>query len=431
MAWSSSSEPPRLVPSGRRVAGIARVPGSKSWTHRAYAIAFLSARPVRLRGALRAEDPDLFAAALARLGFRVEFDGATVAIEPPERWPGRAEFFCGNAGTLLRLLVGLMATRPGIWKFDGIARLRERPLGPLLEALESLGIQSRFYGKPGCVPLAIESAGLRGGSVRLAAGDSSQFVSSLLLAGQKALGPLEIEAEALSSRPYVSMTEEAIRQSGGTVEVLGPLRWRTRPAQLRATEIAIEADCSAAAYPAAAAALTGGELVLERLPEETLQGDRKFLDVLATMGARLGEESRGLRIRGGSLRGLEVDLNETPDQVPTLAALAPFAAGLTRIRNVAHLRLKESDRLAVTVRELRRLGVPARELPDGLEVPGVWADVPPPPTRVTIDPEGDHRIAMSFAVLGLRRGGVSIATPRVVEKSFPGFFEELERWLET
>lgn len=428
MASASSSRDPWPVPSGRPVSGQAAVPGSKSWTHRAYARAFLAEAPVRVVGALRAEDTDLFLKALEQCGFRVRCERTEVWLEPPKVWPRAASFFCGNAGTLLRLLLGLVATRPGLWHFDGTERLRQRPVGPLLAALGALGIEVRYWGTLGSVPLEIESRGLQGGAVRLSAVESSQYLSALLFAGQAAAGALSIAVDGLSSEPYVAMTEAAIRDGGGSVFREGPNRWRTEPARICGGTVWVEADCSAAAYPAAAAAVTGGEILIAQVPAESFQGDRKFLDLLSSLGAEVETVPEGVRVRGRSLVGGEVDLNGMPDQVPTLAAVAPFASGVTRIRNVAHLRLKESDRLAVTRRELTRVGVPARELPDGLEIPGIWSGGVPKLPPVVIDPEGDHRIAMAFAVLGLRRGGVAIAHPEVVEKSFPSFFEELEQW---
>ncbi len=429
MGSHSSSEVPWAVPAPRVAKGVARVPGSKSWTHRAYARAFLACEPVRVVGALQAEDTDLFLAALEQFAFRVGKRAGEIEVEPPRTWSDSASLNCGNAGTLLRLLLALAATRPGRWYFDGVPRLRERPVGPLLEALSALGVAVHYRGSFGCVPLEIESSGLRGGQVELRADESSQYLSALLFAGQAATAPIEIKVQGLSSEPYVAMTEAAIRAAGGVAVRFAPDRWRTEPSRLAGGVIAIEADCSAAAYPAAAAAVTRGDLVIAGVPPESLQGDRKFLDLLAELGAQVEVVTQGCRVRGGSLRGAEVDLNSMPDQVPTLAALAPFAAGITRIRNVAHLRLKESDRLAVTRRELERVGVPVRELADGLEVAGIWAEGVPKLPPVVIDPEGDHRIAMSFAVLGLRRPGVAIAQPSVVGKSFPGFFEELLRWL--
>jgi 3-phosphoshikimate 1-carboxyvinyltransferase len=270
--------------------------------------------------------------------------------------------------------------------------------------------------------LRVHGGTLAGGRVRLDAGESSQYLSALLLAGQRAGGPIEIEVARLTSAPYVELTIDAIADFGGVVEQTEPGLWIARPSELRGGTIEIEPDLSAAAYPAAAAALTGGDVLLEGVSLASRQGDRRLLELLATMGARVEQEPAGVRVRGERLMGLDDDLSDIPDQVPTLAALAPFACGTTRIRNVAHLRLKESDRLAAMASELRRAGAEVEELADGLVVPGVWAEREPPSSPVEIDPHGDHRIAMAMALVGLRRPNLALRDPRVVAKSWPGFW---------
>ena len=184
----------------------------------------------------------------------------------------------------------------------------------------------------------------------------------------------------------------------------------------------MEADFSAAAYPAAAAVLTGGEVELWPLGATSKQGDRRFMELLERMGARIDWTADGLRVTAGPLCAIDADLSASPDQVPTLAALAPFARGTTRITNVPHLRIKESDRLSAMASELERCGAAVEELPDGLVIPGVWAEQPPPATPVEVATWGDHRIAMSMALVGLRRPGVRIADPGVVAKSYPDFW---------
>jgi 3-phosphoshikimate 1-carboxyvinyltransferase len=191
--------------------------------------------------------------------------------------------------------------------------------------------------------------------------------------------------------------------------------------------VAVEGDYSAAAYPAAAALVTGGEVELHGLEPGSHQGDRGFLEVLERMGAEIEWQTEGVRVAAGSrLTAVDLDLSSMPDQVPTLAALAPFARGTTRIRNVPHLRLKESDRLAAMASELRKLGVEVTEIEDGLVIPGLWAETTPPEEQVVVDSHGDHRIAMSLALTGLRRPGVSVANSGVVAKSYPSFWSDLE-----
>jgi 3-phosphoshikimate 1-carboxyvinyltransferase len=428
--WTSTDRV--TVPAGRVARGRVRIPGSKSLTNRALAMALLTHEPVTLVDPLESEDTVLFRRALEKLGYGVEVgpDGWRLAATAAP--PSRSEIDCGNAGTVLRFLVALLATVPGRWTLDGTPRLRERPVGRLCEALSALGVRIEFpSGRPGFAPLVVHGGKLSGGRVRLDAGESSQYLSALLLAGQRAASPLEIEVPRLTSSPYVEMTVNVLAKFGGRVERPRGDVWVSVPTVLSGGAIEIEPDLSSACYPAAAAALTGGEVVLERVHLDSRQGDRRLIELLGTMGAEVEDDVEGVRVRGRELRAVEVDLADAPDQVPTLAALAPFARGTTRITNVAHLRLKESDRLASMARELARAGATVEELPDGLTIPGIWSDTAPPSTPVEIDPHADHRIAMSLALVGLRRLNLAIRDPGVVAKSWPGFWEELAAWTGT
>jgi 3-phosphoshikimate 1-carboxyvinyltransferase len=420
------------VPAGRRASGRLVVPPSKSVTHRQLALALVARRPVEVLRPLRAEDTALFLAALRRLGWEVDepAGGERVHLAPPARPPESAELFCGNAGTLLRFLVALTATLPGRWTLDGTARLHERPVGPLAEALARLGVGIEWHGAAGHPPLTVSGGTLEGGETTLDAGESSQYLSALLLAALAARAPTRLHVVALTSEPYVDLTLDLVRQWGGRVE-RDAASFTVHPGLAAPASVSVEGDWSAAAYPAAAAALTGGEVTLAGLRRFSAQGDRAFLDLLAEMGAQVEWTGEEVTVRGrGALRAVEVDLAALPDQVPTLAAVAPFARGTTRIRNVPHLRIKESDRLAAMASELARVGVPVEELPDGLVVPGCWADALPPSTPVTVDSWGDHRIAMSLALVGLRRPGITVARPEVVGKSYPGFWDDLFGLLE-
>jgi len=427
--WWSSSPEPVAVPAGRRVAGSARPPSSKSLTHRACAIALLSRQRLEIVRPLDAEDTRLHLAALEALGFAVRRGGAAVEIEPREPRPATVDLECGNAGTLFRFLVALAATVPARVRLDGVRRLRERPVGPLVAALRALGVRIFEEGAPGCAPLVVFGGALAGGRVTLDAGESSQYLSALLLAGQRAASPIEILVPKLASAPYVELTIAMIERFGGRVERPAPDLFRTLPRALSGGSVEIEADLSAAAYPAAAAALTGGRIEIEGVERETRQGDRRLLDLLGCMGARIEWNDASVTVTGHDLVAIEADLSDIPDQVPTIAALAPFARGTTRIGNVAHLRIKESDRLAAMASELRRAGAAVEELADGLVIQGIWAEAEPPATSVTIDPHGDHRIAMAMALVALRRPGLAIADPGCVAKSYPGFWRDLAGWL--
>jgi len=424
-ASSSSTEPARAVAAGGAARGSVRPPGSKSLTQRAYLLALLARGATTVRRPLVADDTERALAALSAFGCAVERGDGAVTIRPGPP-PADAAIDCGASGTLLRFLVAAAAAIPGRWRLDGTPRLRERPLAPLVAALGELGVRIDAT-RDGFAPLTVTGGGLGGGFVRLDAGESSQYLSALLLAGQRAAGPIEIEVAALASAPYVELTIDAVRRAGGQVERAGEQRFLTQPSELPGGEAEIEPDLSAAAYAAAAAALTGGDVLIEDVSLASRQGDRRLLELLARMGALVTEEPAGVRVRGGALAAVDDDLADIPDQVPTLAALAPFARGTTRISNVAHLRLKESDRLSAMASELRRAGAEVEELADGLVIPGVWADAAPPSAPVTIDPHDDHRIAMAMALVGLRRPNLSIRDPQVVAKSWPEFWDELER----
>jgi 3-phosphoshikimate 1-carboxyvinyltransferase len=416
---------PFAVPTGRKARGRVRVPPSKSMTHRYLNLALLSGAPAVIERPLFAEDTRLFLAALGRCGFAVEESEDEVRLTPVGRPDGEVEVFCGNAGTMLRFLVATLTVVPGLWRLDGVPRLRERPVGPLVEALRRLGARIEYLAGEGYVPLRIEGGTLRGGTTTLDAGESSQYLSALLMAALRAPSEVVVEVPTLTSRPYVDVTIAAAAAFDGHVERSGPRAYRVRPSTLRGGRARVEGDYSAACYPAAAAALTGGEVILDGLSPDSRQGDREFMDLLAEMGAEIFWKGSDLRIRGGeTLRGIKADLSGMPDQVPTLAALAPFAEGETLIHNVAHLRIKESDRLEAMATELKKLGADAREGRDSLWLPGLWAGAEPPGETVHIDPRGDHRIAMSFALVGLRRPGVVIDHPEVVAKSYPGFWRD-------
>jgi 3-phosphoshikimate 1-carboxyvinyltransferase len=413
------------------VRGRLVVPPSKSVTHRQLALALLARRPLEVVRPLRAEDTGLFLEVLRRLGWRIEERGAErLVLGPPASQPAAAELFCGNAGTLFRFLVGVLASVPGRWTLDGTARLRERPVGPLAAALAQLGVEIGWLGEPGYPPLVVRGGTLAGGEASVEAGESSQYLSALLLAALAAPAPTRLVVRSLTSHPYVDVTRDLIRQWGGRVEREGDL-FTVEPGLVPLASVVVEGDFSAAAYPAAAAVLTGGEVILGGLRRGSAQGDRAFLDVLATMGAGVEWRGEDLWVSGsGSLQAVDADLAALPDQVPTLAALAPFARGTTRIRNVPHLRIKESDRLAAMAAELGRVGAAIEERPDGLVIPGGWADAAPPADPVTVGTWGDHRIAMSMALVGLRRPGISISRPEVVSKSYPQFWDDLLGLLE-
>ncbi|MBZ0112270.1 MAG: 3-phosphoshikimate 1-carboxyvinyltransferase [Thermoanaerobaculia bacterium] len=419
----------REIPSGGVARGRVRVPPSKSVSHRQLNLALLGGRALRLRHPLQADDIRHFVGALEVLGYRVAWGGEDLVLEPPSDYTVAGRVDCGNAGTLMRFLAASLTTVPGAWILDGSERMRERPIGPLVEALRGLGAEIDYVGTHGFPPLAITGGSFEGGETEIDAGESSQYLSALVMAALSGRRPSRIKVRALTSSPYVDITARLVERWGGSLRVDGDF-WIVEPGLEPPAVESVEGDYSAAPYPATAAVLSGGKVLLEGLDPDSAQGDREFFGLLSQMGADVAWRDGALEVQGGGgLRGLDVDLGSMPDQVPTLAALAPFARGITRIRNVGHLRIKESDRLAAMATELSRLGATVEELPDGLVIEGTWAEVEPPSDRVVVQTYDDHRIAMSLALVGLRRPGVVVAEPGVVSKSYPGFWLDLERLL--
>jgi 3-phosphoshikimate 1-carboxyvinyltransferase len=420
----------REIRSGARTRGGVRIPGSKSVTNRYLNLALLAGRPALIARPLVSDDTRAFLAGLRSTGMTVSGTGRALNIADGQG-TDQGTVFCAASGTMLRFATASLTTRTGEWIVDGSPRLRERPVGDLVDALRGQGAQITYLEAEGFAPLRIHGSGLAGGHVGVRAGASSQFLSALMMAALRARSTTVIEASSLVSAPYVDITSRCIREWGGSVASRSSGVVEVSPAELTGGRYTVEGDYSSACYLAAAAALTGGRVGLYGLVSDSVQGDRRFLEVLVSMGASVEWHDEFVEISGGRpLAAVDIDMSDMPDQVPTLAALAPFALGTTRIRGVPHLRIKESDRIATVAAGLRAAGAVVEEFEDGLDVEGVWATERPPTAPVVIDTADDHRIAMSFAVLGLARGGVEIEHPEVVEKSFPEFWQVFSRCCE-
>jgi len=405
-----------------------RLPGSKSITHRALIMAALSEGPAEIAHPLQAEDTFLTARALEALGAIIEWSADSVRVAPPEyRWrQPDGPIFLGNSGTSARLLLAVFSAGTGTFVLDGTPRLRQRPVGPAAEALQRLGTAMHWIGKTGFLPVQITSRGLNGGDVFVDASESSQFLSGILIAAPMARGKVGVEwSEPAASWPYVDITLGMMREAGISFEREDSNRIAVPAPQVYAPRnFTVEGDCSSASYFWGAAALTGGEVLTSPVSPYSLQGDCRFLDVLDKMGCRIVRKDEGVSVKGPErLLPIDIDMNEMPDMVPTLAVLSAFASGTCRIRNVAHLRIKESDRLNAVAAGLKVLGVEAEELPDGLIVHGGAPHGPPSGPISAFD---DHRIAMAFALAGLRLKGVVIEGAESVNKSFPDFWDIFE-----
>ncbi|GHD16970.1 3-phosphoshikimate 1-carboxyvinyltransferase [Streptomyces violarus] len=402
---------------------VVDIPGSKSLTARALFLAAAADGVTTLVRPLRSDDTEGFAEGLTRLGYRVGRAPGAWQVDGRPHGPAVAEadVYCRDGATTSRFLPALAAAGHGTYRFDASAQMRRRPLLPLTRALRDLGVRLRHEEREGHHPLTIEAAGVDGGEVTLDAGQSSQYLTALLLLGPLTRKGLRIRVTDLVSAPYVDITTAMMRAFGAEPDRQGDV-FVVPPSGYRATTYAIEPDASTASYFFAAAALTGGEVSVPGLGEGALQGDLRFVDVLRRMGARVSCDASGTTVRGtGSLSGVTVNMRDISDTMPTLAALAPFATGPVRIEDVANTRVKECDRLEACAENLRRLGARVATGPDWIEIhPGT------PLTGTGLRTHADHRIAMSFAVTGLRVPGISFDDPGCVRKTFPDFHEAFE-----
>ena len=417
------------IPKVERVSASVSVPPSKSYTARALLLAALSTQPATIENALDCDDSRYMLDALTKIGFSTSGDfrsGVTVGPRLSMS-AGEVELFVGNAGTAMRFLTGFLNFTPGRFILKGDSRMHQRPIGDLVDALLMIGGEVEYLEKENHPPIRIRGKKVRGGfEVDVAAGLSSQFVSALMLAAPATPDGLTVRTRHLSSRPYIEVTADVIRRFGGTVEEIEPGVFRVAGGELQAGHYRVEGDYSSASYWLAAAALSGGTVRLVGLEQHSAQGDRRIIDILVSLGCTARWEEDVLVLEGPrQLRGGSFDCNDVPDLVPTLAAIAPFASGPVELTNVGHLRVKESDRIETTAQELRKLGATVETGPEHLRIAPGYATGP-----VVIDPHEDHRIAMSMAIAGLRRGGVSIDQERVVSKSYPRFWKTLDELVE-
>jgi 3-phosphoshikimate 1-carboxyvinyltransferase len=437
-----------VVPGGP-VRGAIRPPGSKSLTNRALLCAALAEGPSRLSGALDSEDTRVMVDALRRVGIDVRFAvgaerielvgcggrlpeagprspiAGELAVPPPPTISLRDDerpLFIANSGTTIRFLTAALSALGGNYLLYGVPRMHERPIGDLVAALAQLGTAAETLSPGGCPPVRIGGRGWQQGRVGIAGDVSSQYLSGLLMAAPASGREVQISVRGeLVSRPYVEMTAAVMASFGVAVGEPVPGHFRLAgPQSYRGCEYQIEPDASAASYPWAAAAISGGEVTVAGLSRGALQGDVRFVEVLEQMGCRVVAEEDRITVRGGSLRGIDVDMNAISDCVQTLAVVALFADGPTTVRGVAHNRFKETDRIADLARELRKLGAKVEERHDGMTI------TPGELRGATLQTYHDHRMAMSLALVGLRVPGVRILDPACTAKTYPHYFADLE-----
>lgn len=414
------------------MSGTVALPGSKSLSNRALLLAALADGTTVIENLLRSDDTERMLSALERLGCRLQSRGTRATITGfGGAFPAPAEQLTlnlGLAGTALRPLTAALTLGHGAFRLDGVPRMRERPIGDLVDALRPLGADIRYDEHQGYPPLTICGQRLRGGSTRIRGDVSSQFLTALLLAAPLAQEPVTVSIEGdLVSKPYIDVTLAAMARFGVNVEHDNGYREFAVPndGYQSPQRYWVEGDASSASYFLAAGAIAGPGVTVTGIGTESVQGDVAFADALEAMGARIEREANAVRVQppaDGTLRGVDLDLNHIPDAAMTLAVVALFATGATRIRNVGNWRVKETDRLAAMATELRKVGAVVEEQPDALYIE------PPAALRESqIATYGDHRIAMCFSLVALSGTAVTIEDPRCVEKTFPGYFDVYRR----
>jgi 3-phosphoshikimate 1-carboxyvinyltransferase len=397
------------------------IPGSRSITNRALVCAALADGRSSLLGALGSDDTEAMVDCVTTLGATCAVDGDRIDVDGFTGSPrtGPASLHTRLSGTTSRFVLPMCTLGHGDYTIDAAGPMRRRPMADGIDALRSVG--ARIDDTDGHLPLVVHADGLAGGRVVVGGDVSSQFLSGLLLSAPAMTEGLEVTVGGeLKSRPYVEMTVAVMSAFGAIVEERGD-RWRVEGVGYVGRSYPVEPDASTACYFLAAAAIAGGRIRIDGIGSDSIQGDAAFVDVLVEMGCEVvsGPDHVEL-VRGGDLVGTDVDLSDMSDQAPTFAAVAAFATTPSSARGIGFIRRKESDRIGGTVECLRRLGVEADELGDG------FAIRPSTPHGARLATHDDHRMAMSFALVGLRVPGVEIEDPSVVDKTFPGFWDALD-----
>lgn len=429
-----------------RVSGTVVLPGSKSISNRTLLLAALAEGVTEVKSLLASDDTGHMLEALKKLGVKWEQHGASrdyrvqgVGGAFPVK---QADLFLGNAGTAFRPLTAALALSQGTYQLSGVARMHERPIGDLVDALRQLGADITYLGNEGFPPLAIRPANphpcplprgegdgvpLRG-SVRVRGNVSSQFLTALLMAAPLAGEDVNIEVVGeLISKPYIEITLNLMRRFGVEVERQEWQVFTIRAGQKYRSpgEIHVEGDASSASYFLAAGAIGKGPVRVEGVGKSSLQGDVRFAEALASMGANITMGDNWIESSGsGKLKAIDLDCNHIPDAAMTLAVVALFADGTTTLRNIASWRVKETDRIAAMATELRKVGATVEEGPDYIRVTPPRSSLLTP--HAVIDTYDDHRMAMCFGLVALGGVPVRINDPRCVAKTFPDYFEKLQ-----
>ena len=406
------------------ISGAINIPGSKSVTNRALVLSALAASPSTLRRGLRSRDTDLMIKALSSLGVKIEIEEDLWKITPAPLM-GPAGIDVGNAGTVMRFLPPLASLAKGLISFDGDLRSHQRPLAPVIKALESLGVSIEHQGRYS-LPLVINGAGyINGGDVEIDASASSQFLSSLLLVAPLMKQGLRIKniGKSLPSKPHIEMTIAMLAQYGAVVDTSIDNQWSVEPTILSGVDLVIEPDLSNAAVFMAAPLVCGGEVVIKDWPRKTTQPGDQLRQIFSEMGGEIDFVDQGLRVRSsGHIRGIDLDLGDVGELTPVIAALASLADSPSYLRGIGHLRLHETDRLSALKNELTALGAEVLEEESALRIN------PKPMKAGVFHTYEDHRLATAGALIGLAVDGVeveNIETTRKTITDFPALWSQL------
>jgi 3-phosphoshikimate 1-carboxyvinyltransferase len=404
---------------------VVAVPGSKSYTHRTLIASALSDGLCKITNHLDSEDTRYTIFALTKLGIQsdIKEDGLYIQGLNGSFMPYESPIDLGNSGTSMRLITALAALGQGSYVFSGSERMHQRPIHDLLHALDQIGISAVSINNNGCPPVKVVSGKINKGRVDVNCSISSQYLSALLFIAPFADDEVHLHVtHGPVSKPYIDLTLDIMTKFGIQVKRDGYTDFFVPGKQRYQSGIyEIEPDCSQAGYFWAAAAITGATVKIKAIPHNSKQGDLKFVHVLNSMGCQISFDPDGISVTGGELSGIDVDMENMPDLVPTLAVVAAFSKGKTQIRNIAHLKAKESDRLAAVISELGKMGISTVSDGDNLMISGGK------PHGAVIETYNDHRMAMSFAISGLAIQGIKIINETCVEKSFPNFWEVLNQ----
>ncbi len=413
-----------LIPLTQPVHATIAIPGSKSYTNRALIMAALTKGPVSIINPLFSDDTEALIECLQLLGIQVDVTSSTIVVQGDVSQVSDKEYelFARDSGTTIRFLLALLCVTPGTQILKGSKRLQERPIRDLVDGLRQLGADIEYLEQDGAPPLRIRSSSLNPGTARLKGDISSQFFSAILMiAPEVGAVTIEVEGEQIS-KPYIEMTIDSMRQWGIQVRNRYFERYEVPPNQhYSQTSYPVEGDFSSAGYFLAAAARTGSTITLTNLNPFSKQADRDLLDTLEELGSTVQRDDQSITITGAPIPNIDIDMEDFPDQVQTMAVLAAFAPGNTIIRGVRSLRVKETERVLALQHELKKMGISTSATHDVLTIAGGS------PQGAEIDTYNDHRMAMSFAIAGLTLPGIRINNPHVVQKTFPDFWDKLQQ----